>query len=100
MDHQPLVAGGSGIRVLPVSTVACLTRVAGFHATHRLYRPDWTDAQNREAFGPGATPPGMATTIAAHLFGRLAPRLPDDAVLERVRIMEDPTLYADCTGPT
>ncbi|HEX7336574.1 MAG TPA: 6-carboxytetrahydropterin synthase [Gemmatimonadales bacterium] len=139
-----------------MSTVACLTRVVGFHATHRIYRPDWTDAQNREAFGPVAHSPGhghdyrcevtvrgrldefgmlldltqldriledevgrlrgthlndlpvFATgrplptceAMAAHLFGRLAPQLPDGAVLERVRVMEDPTLYADCTGLT
>jgi len=44
-----------------------LTRVVGFHAVHRYYRPEWSEARNREA-------------------------------LERVRIMEDPTLYADCTG--
>ena len=37
-------------------------------------------------------------TIAAHVFGRIAARLPDGVRLERVRILEDPTLYADCTG--
>jgi 6-pyruvoyltetrahydropterin/6-carboxytetrahydropterin synthase len=36
--------------------------------------------------------------IAAYLFPRLAARLPSGVVLERVRVMEDPTLYADCTG--
>ena len=36
--------------------------------------------------------------IAAYLFPRIAARLPSDVVLERVRIMEDPTLYGDCTG--
>ncbi|HEY3011977.1 MAG TPA: 6-carboxytetrahydropterin synthase [Gemmatimonadales bacterium] len=36
--------------------------------------------------------------IAAYVFPRVAVRLPAGVVLERVRIMEDPTLYADCTG--
>jgi 6-pyruvoyl-tetrahydropterin synthase len=36
--------------------------------------------------------------IAVAVFRHLLPRLPRDVTLERVRIMEDPTLYADCTG--
>lgn len=36
--------------------------------------------------------------IAAYLFPRIAARLPAGVVLERVRIEEDPTLYADRTG--
>jgi 6-pyruvoyltetrahydropterin/6-carboxytetrahydropterin synthase len=36
--------------------------------------------------------------IAAYVFRRIATRLPHGVVLERVRIAEDPTLYADCTG--
>ena len=36
--------------------------------------------------------------LAAYLFPRIAARLPAGVALERVRIMEDPTLYADCTG--
>lgn len=49
------------------------------------------------AFAYGRT---LATceAIAAYLFPRIAARLPSGVVLERVRIMEDPTLYADCTG--
>jgi 6-pyruvoyltetrahydropterin/6-carboxytetrahydropterin synthase len=35
--------------------------------------------------------------IAAHVFDRVAARLPGGVTLERVRILEDPTLYADCT---
>jgi hypothetical protein len=29
---------------------------------------------------------------------RLTPRLPATVALNRVRVAEDPTLYADCTG--
>lgn len=36
--------------------------------------------------------------IAIHVYRRIASRLPRGVTLERVRIMEDPTLYADCTG--
>lgn len=37
-------------------------------------------------------------TIAAHVFALISARLPGGVRLERVRILEDPTLYADCTG--
>jgi 6-pyruvoyltetrahydropterin/6-carboxytetrahydropterin synthase len=36
--------------------------------------------------------------LASYVFGRVAPRLPGGVRLERVRMLEDPTLYADCTG--
>jgi 6-pyruvoyltetrahydropterin/6-carboxytetrahydropterin synthase len=36
--------------------------------------------------------------IAIDVYRRIASRLPRGVTLERVRIMEDPTLYADCTG--
>ena len=136
---------------------ASLTRVVSFHASHRYYRPDWTESRNREVFGSLADAPGhghdyqcavtvggpvsqtgmlldlalldrilgeevlqplagkhlnqdvaafaygrivpTCEAIAAYLFPRIAARLPAGVVLERVRIMEDPTLYADCTGP-
>jgi 6-pyruvoyltetrahydropterin/6-carboxytetrahydropterin synthase len=133
-----------------------LTRVVGFHALHRFYRPEWSESRNREAFGSLADAPGhghdyqcgvtvggsvdqtgmvidlglldrilhdevltpfagkhfnldvpafaygktlpTCEAIAAYVFRRIAARLPATVVLERVRIMEDPTLYADCTG--
>jgi 6-pyruvoyltetrahydropterin/6-carboxytetrahydropterin synthase len=132
-----------------------LSREVGFRAMHRMYRADWSEASNREAFGAlseshphdyrcvvtvsGPLEPGRGMvmdlglldrllseevvrrfdgrnlneavpevadgsrlptceTIAAHLFGRVAGRLPGGVRLERVRILEDPTLYADCFG--
>lgn len=39
---------------------ASLTRTVSFHATHRLYRADWTPEQNRERFGWTADAPGHA----------------------------------------
>ena len=138
---------------MPVS----LTRVVGFRAMHRLYRPDWSESRNREAFGPLSEPPGhvheyrcavtvsgpvdsrmgmvvdlgaldrilqeevvarldgkhlnedvpglaygqmlpTCEAIAMDVYRRIAPRLSPGVILERVRIMEDPSLYADCTG--
>jgi 6-pyruvoyltetrahydropterin/6-carboxytetrahydropterin synthase len=134
-----------------------LTRTVGFRAVHRLYRPDWSEARNREAFGPLSDPPGhphdyrcavtlsgpvdprmgmvidlveldrilaeevvqrldgrhlnedvpgmgaegmlpTCEAVAIDVYRRIAARLPAGVVLDRVRIMEDPTLYADCTG--
>lgn len=37
--------------------------------------------------------------MAAHVYDRVARRLPDGVRLQRVRVSEDPTLHADCTGP-
>lgn len=134
-----------------------LTRVVGFRAVHRLYRSDWTEERNNEAFGPLAASPGhphdytcavtvsgpadppmamvldlpvldhilaeeivtafhgkninrdvpgfsdgrivpTCEAIAAYIFARIAARLPAGVTLARVRVLEDPTLYADCTG--
>lgn len=36
--------------------------------------------------------------VAAWCWRRIAPRLPSGAELERVRVAEDATLWADCTG--
>jgi 6-pyruvoyltetrahydropterin/6-carboxytetrahydropterin synthase len=49
------------------------------------------------AFASGRPLP-TCEAIAAYVFRRMAARLPNGVVLERVRITEDPTLYADCTG--
>lgn len=49
-------------------------------------------------FAYGETLP-TCEALAAHFFGRLEPRIPPGAVLERVRMEEDPTLYADYTRP-
>lgn len=49
------------------------------------------------AFAYGKTLP-TCEAIAAYVFPRIAARLPAGPALERARIMEDPTLYADCTG--
>jgi 6-pyruvoyltetrahydropterin/6-carboxytetrahydropterin synthase len=48
-------------------------------------------------FAYGKTLP-TCEAIAAYVFPRIAARLPAGLMLERVRILEDPTLYADCTG--
>jgi len=66
-----------------------LTRTVQFHALHRLYRPDWTEAQNREVFGPVSDAPGhphdyrCAVTVQgpiAHSRGMVV----DLALLDRI----------------
>lgn len=37
---------------------ASLTRAVEFSAGHRYHRPEWSDTENREAFGELAEPPG------------------------------------------
>ena len=132
-----------------------LSRIVGFRALHRFYRPEWSETRNREAFGPLSDPPGHAhdyrclvtvsgpleplhgmvmdlvaldrilheevvarfdgrhlnldipefaygrllptcEAIAAHVYPRVAARLPAGVLLDRVRIAEDPSLYAEC----
>lgn len=48
-------------------------------------------------FAYGRTLP-TCEAIAAYVFRRVAKRLPREVTLERVRIAEDWTLYADCSG--
>jgi 6-pyruvoyltetrahydropterin/6-carboxytetrahydropterin synthase len=48
------------------------------------------------AFANGRPLP-TCEAMATYLFGRIVPRLPAGVRLERVRIAEDATLYADCT---
>lgn len=40
----------------------------------------------------------LCEVMAAWFFERVAARLPDGVRLERVRVAEDDTLHADCTG--
>ena len=40
----------------------------------------------------------VCETLAAWCFARIAARLPAGVRLERVRVAEDDTLHADCTG--
>jgi 6-pyruvoyltetrahydropterin/6-carboxytetrahydropterin synthase len=134
-----------------------LTRRIGFHARHRYYRPEWTEAENLQRFGstatslshghlyridvtitgpldpatqmvfdlgefdnilaeeivqplagtelndaiarfaPGAELPSCEA-LAAWCWERVAGRLHGTVRLERVRVAEDETLWADCTG--
>lgn len=131
-----------------------LTRVVRFHARHQLRYAGWSDARNRETFGPltdphghdyrcavtvsGPLDPAMGMVIdlvhldailreevlrfdgsdlnqaippftagsplptcealAQYLYQRVADRLPPGVRLDRIRIAEDETLHADCTG--
>jgi 6-pyruvoyltetrahydropterin/6-carboxytetrahydropterin synthase len=156
VEYQLVAPARVGLRILALAMTAFLTRSVSFHATHRYYRPDWSEEQNRKTFGPLAEPPGhghdyqcavtvagppdnagmiidltlldrileeeilepfagknfnddvpafsrgqplpTCEAIAAYVFTRIARRLPAGISLARVRIAEDPRLYADCTG--
>ncbi|HEX2250428.1 MAG TPA: 6-carboxytetrahydropterin synthase [Gemmatimonadales bacterium] len=69
-----------------ILTEEVLTPLAGKHLNEDL-----------ASFAYGRMLP-TCEAIAAYLFPYIAARLPAGVVLERVRVMEDPTLYADCTG--
>jgi 6-pyruvoyltetrahydropterin/6-carboxytetrahydropterin synthase len=55
--------------------------------------------QDVAEFASGATLP-TCEALAALVYRRVAARLPAGVVLARVRVAEDPTLHADCTGPS
>ena len=132
-----------------------LTRTVRFPASHRMWRSDWSEAENRRQFGsvaeyhphedecrvsvhgpidpntgmildlavldrivreevverfagrqlntdlpefaPGRPLP-TCESLASILYARIAPRLPAGLRLTRVRVAEDSTLYAECTG--
>jgi 6-pyruvoyltetrahydropterin/6-carboxytetrahydropterin synthase len=138
---------------MPVS----LTRSLGFRASHRYFKPEWSEEANRSRFGWTAEEPGHAhdyrcsvtvtgpldpdtdmildlpgldrilaeevtarldgrhlnldlpefaygrtlpscEALARYLFRRIAARLPAGVTLARVRVAEDASLHADCTG--
>jgi 6-pyruvoyltetrahydropterin/6-carboxytetrahydropterin synthase len=66
-----------------------LTRRVRFSAAHRYHRPEWSDARNREVFGPCANPHGHGHDYAleATVCGEVDPVTgfsADLGVLDRV----------------
>ena len=66
-----------------------LSRVVGFRALHRFYRPEWTEQQNRATFGPLSDPPGHAhdyqcVVTVAGLLEPLHGMVMDLAELDRI----------------
>lgn len=52
--------------------LAYLTRALSFSAAHRYYRPDWSEARNREVFGACANPVGHGHTYTLEVTVRAA----------------------------
>lgn len=54
-----------------------LTRMVGFHATHRIFIPEWGESENRARFGWTSEEPGHGHhyRVAATVTGPLDPRL-------------------------
>jgi len=76
---------------------ASLTRVVGFTAHHRYFRPEWTPAQNHAAFGACAEAPGHAHDYLCAVTVAGSPHpvtgmIMDLAVLDRI-------LAEQVTGP-
>jgi 6-pyruvoyl-tetrahydropterin synthase len=99
-----VASGGSGLFVLALTMATSLTWIIDLGLLDRILRDEvLTPFAGKHlnldvpAFAYGKTLP-TCEAIAAYVFRRIAARLPADLVLERVRVTEDPTLYADCTG--
>ena len=88
-----MASGGPGIFVLALTGAMSLTRgmIIDLGLLDRIFQD--------EVLIPFAGK-HLNLDLPAYAFPRIAARLPAGLVLERVRIMEDPTLYADCTGLT
>lgn len=85
------VAGPTGM----IIDLALLDRILADEVIGGLDGRDLDEAIPEVA--AGRTQP-TCEVLAGHLYRRIAARLPAGAVLRRVRIAEDPTLHADCTG--
>jgi 6-pyruvoyl-tetrahydropterin synthase len=70
-----------------ILTEVITTRLEGRHLNEAI-----------AAFASGAQWP-TCEAIAAWCWTEVASRLPAEVRLERVRVAEDDTLWADCTGP-
>lgn len=57
-------------------------------------------AQHLNAVIPSGAHYPTCEAIAAWCWQEVADRLPQHVLLERVRVAEDETLWAECTGPT
>ncbi len=88
-----MASGGPGVFVLALTGAMSLAR--GMIIDLRLLDRILQD----EVLSPFAGK-HLNLDLPAYTFPHIAARLPAGLVLERVRIMEDPTLYADCTGVT
>jgi 6-pyruvoyltetrahydropterin/6-carboxytetrahydropterin synthase len=53
--------------------IAYLTRTVEFTATHRYYKPEWTEARNAAAFGAAATAHRHTYRCAVTLAGAVDP---------------------------
>ncbi len=52
---------------------ATLVRTVRFSAGHRYWKPEWSEARNREAFGASANPHGHNYRLEVHVRGPIDP---------------------------
>ena len=72
------------MKTTDIPTVA-VTRRFTFSAAHRYARPEWSEVENRERFGPLATIHGHTYTLEVTLHGRVDPSTGMVADLEEVK---------------
>lgn len=70
-------------------TIGYLTRAVHFSASHRYYRPDWSEEENRRRFGEAALPEGHGhnyrceVTVCGPIADGMVMELPElDRLLE------------------
>ena len=78
-----------------IVNLALLDRILAEAVVHPLDGRHLNDVVP-ECAGGVALP--VCEVLAAWCYRRIAAHLPDSVRLERVRVAEDPTLHADCTG--
>ena len=74
-----------------------VTRIFTFCAGHRLYRPDWSDAENAAVFGKCANPNGHGHnyTLELSLAGKIDPQTGMIINLRQVKELVDARVLAD-----
>ncbi len=89
------VAGATDARTAMVMDLRALDRILQAEITDRLDHRHLNHDVPEFAFG---TDIPTTEALAVHIWRLLAPRLPGGVRLERVRVHEDPYLYAEYAG--
>jgi 6-pyruvoyltetrahydropterin/6-carboxytetrahydropterin synthase len=89
------VAGAPDRETSMVMDLDALDRVLQEEVTDRLDHRHLNHDVPEFAFGEQVP---TVEALAVHIWNRIAPRIPPHVRLERVRVQEDPSLYADYDG--
>jgi 6-pyruvoyl-tetrahydropterin synthase len=89
------VTGPLDVDTQMIVDLATLDRILADAVTSRVDGRSLNDAV--PSFASGEQLPSCEA-IAQWVWGQVAPRLPNNVRLHRVRVAEDETLWADCIG--